>query len=289
MRISTLIISATLILATQIAKAEILANAEIGIKIPLAKKPSTRPMTVAYIPSLKRYYIADGGLAAMGSDLEAPLSKSLIHAYDTEGKYINSARPGYDNRSIYYNQNSNKLETITYNISSAGGFSPNTGLFSIDVAETGEIKDSSKDIFGFNPAFGDANTMPSFNPETNQYYAKQGRSNKVFVVDLKLREQVSEISLDLAKAGAAYDDVSDYFVAYSGVKGEELVLLDIDHKSVLIFDINGKYVNKCELPKDLKLRSHNHLNGTGYANDMLFVYNEPEGEFGTYYGFKVVK
>ena len=95
--------------------------------------------------------------------------------------------------------------------------------------------------------------------------------------------------MDLAKAGAAYDDVSDYFVAYSGVKGEELVLLDIDHKSVLIFDINGKYVNKCELPKDLKLRSHNHLNGTGYANDMLFVYNEPEGEFGTYYGFKVVK
>ncbi|MDP1766087.1 MAG: hypothetical protein Q8K83_04205 [Methylotenera sp.] len=289
MRISTAIFSIALTAALLPAHAEILSDAEIGIKIPLAKKPSTRPMTVAYIPGLKRYYIADGGLAPMGSEMEAPISKSQIHAYDDEGKYINSARPGYDNRSIYYNPNSKNLETITYNISSFGGFTPGTGIFSIDLTDTGEIKDTSADVFGFNPAFGDVNTMPSYNPETNQYYAKQGRSNKVLVVDLKQREHISEISLDLAKAGAAFDDVSDYFVAYSGVKGEELVLLDIDHKSVLIFDLSGKYVSKSALPKDLKLRSHNHHNGAGYANDMLFVYHESEGEFGTYYGFKVLK
>lgn len=289
MRISTAIFSIALAGALQPAHAAILPNAEVGIKIPLVQKPSTRPMTVAYIPGLKHYYIADGGLAPMASEFESATSKSQIHAYDDEGKYVNSSRPGYDNRSIYYNSNSNKLETITYNISSAGGFSPNTGIFSIDVTETGEVKDTSADIFGFNPAFGDVNTMPSFNPETNQYFAKQGRSNKVLVVDLKSREYVNEINLDLTKAGAAFDDVSDYFVAYSGVKGEELVLLDIDHKSVLIFDLSGKYVSKSELPKDLKLRSHNHLNGTGYANDMLFVYHESEGEFGTYYGFKVLK
>lgn len=289
MRISTAIFSIALAGALQPAHAAILPNAEVGIKIPLVQKPSTRPMTVAYIPGLKHYYIADGGLAPMASEFESATSKSQIHAYDDEGKYVNSSRPGYDNRSIYYNSNSNKLETITYNISSAGGFSPNTGIFSIDVTETGEVKDTSADIFGFNPAFGDVNTMPSFNPETNQYFAKQGRSNKVLVVDLKSREYVNQINLDLTKAGAAFDDVSDYFVAYSGVKGEELVLLDIDHKSVLIFDLSGKYVSKSELPKDLKLRSHNHLNGTGYANDMLFVYHESEGEFGTYYGFKVLK
>ncbi|MSP86303.1 MAG: hypothetical protein EXR38_00780 [Methylotenera sp.] len=288
MRISTVLLSLALTATCQVAQAEILASAQVGIKIPLAQKPSTRPMTVAHIASLKHYYIADGGLAPMGSEFEAPISKSLIHAYDNEGKYVNSSRSGYDNRSIYYNNNSHKLETITYNISSFGGFSPNTGIFSIDLAETGELKESSTDVFGFNPAFGDANTMPSYNAETNQYYAKQGRSNKVLVVDLKLREQVSEIDLDLTKAGAAFDDVSDYFVAYSGVKGEELALLDIDHKAVLIFDLSGKYVGKSELPKELKLRSHNHHNGAGYANDMMFVYNESEGEFGTYYGFKVL-
>ncbi|MES1987374.1 MAG: hypothetical protein V4440_04960, partial [Pseudomonadota bacterium] len=68
-----------------------------------------------------------------------------------------------------------------------------------------------------------------------------------------------------------------------------LELLDIDHKAVLVFDLTGKFIGKSELPKDLKLRSHNHLNGAGYANDMLFVYHESEGEFGTYYGFKVQK
>jgi hypothetical protein len=289
MRTSIALLSIALASMIQTAQAEILPEAQVGIKIALAKKPTTRPMTVAHIPGVKRYYIADGGLAPMISEFEAAMSKSLIHAYDDEGKYINSSRPGYDNRSIYYNPNSGKLETVTYNVSSDVGFSPNTGIYSIDLTETGDLKDTSGDVAGFNPAFGDAATMPSYNPDTNQYYAKQERGNKVLVVDLKSREKVSEIALDFTKAGVAFDEVSDHFVAYSGVKGEELVLLDIDHKAVLVFDLSGKYVGKSELPKDMKLRSQNHFNGTGYANDMLFVYHEPEGEFGTYYGFKVLK
>jgi len=289
MRTPKILLSITLLAVLQPVHAAVLVDAEVGIKIPLAQKPSTRPMTVAHIPGLKRYYIADGGLAPMASEFEAATSKSQIHAYDDEGKYVNSAKPGYDNRSIYYNPNSDKLETITYNISSDVGFSPNTGIYAIDLSETGDVKDSSNEVTQFNPAFGDAATMPSYNPETKQYYAKQERGNKVWVVDLKSREKISEIALDFTKAGVAFDDVSDHFVAYSGVKGEELVLLDIDHKAVLIFDLSGKYVGKSELPKNLKLRSQNHFNGTGYANDMLFVYNEPEGEFGTYYGFKVLK
>lgn len=289
MRVSVLLLSMTLLASAQIAQAEILPEAQLGIKIPLVKKPTTRPMTVAHIPALKRYYIADGGLAPMGNEMEAPYSKSEIHAYDENGKYVNSSSPGYDNRSIYYNPNTQKLETITYNISSDVGFSPNSGIFSIDLTESGELKNSSGEVFGFNPAFGDSATMPSFNAETNQYYAKQERCNKVLVVEAKSREKIKEIALDLTAAGVAHDDISDHFVGYSGIKGQEFVVLDVDHKAVLIFDLNGKYVGKSELPKDLKLRAQNHYNGTGYANDMLFVYHEPEGEFGTYYGFKVLK
>ena len=289
MRILNLLLSAALLASTHVAQAEIMPEAQIGIKIPLAKKPTTRPMTVAHIPSFKRYYIADGGLAPMGSEGEVPFSKSEIHAYDEEGKYLHSARPGYDNRSIYYNPNTARLETVTYNVSSDVGFSPNSGIYAIDLTENGDLKNSSNDISGFNPAFGDSATIPSYNPETNQYYAKQERGNKVWVVDTKSREKVREIMLDLAAAGAEHHDVSDHFIAFSGIKGEELVLLDVDHKAVLIFNLDGKYVGRSELPKDLKLRAQNHFNGTGYANDMLFVYHEPEGEFGTYYGFKVLK
>jgi hypothetical protein len=270
-------------------QAAIIAEAEIGIKIPLMQKSTTRPMTVAYIPGLKRYYIADGGLAPLATEFEAAVSKSQIHAYDDAGKYVNSAKPGYDNRSIYYNTNSRQLETITYNVSSDLGFSPNTGIYALDLSETGEIKNTSNEVAQFNPAFGDAATMPSYSAETNQYYAKQERGNKVWVVELKSREKISEIALDFTAAGVAHDDISDHFIAYSGIKGEELVLLDIDHKAVLIFDLNGKYIGKSELPKDLKLRAQNHYSGAGYANNMLFVLHESEGEFGTYYGFKVLK
>lgn len=289
MRVLTLLVSISLLASTQLALAEILPEAQVGIKIPLIKKPTTRPMTVAHIPALKRYYIADGGLAPMGGENEVAYSKSEIHAYDEDGKYVNSSRPGYDNRSIYFNPNTHKLETVTYNISSDVGFSPNSGIFSIDLTDTGELKDSSGDVFGFNPAFGDSATIPSYNPETNQYYAKQERGNKVWVVETKSREKISEIALDLTSASVAHDDVSDHFVGFSGVKGQELVMLDVDHKAVLIFDLAGKYVGKSELPKNLKLRAQNHFNGTGYANGMLFVFHEPEGEFGTYYGFKVLK
>jgi hypothetical protein len=289
MRLSNVLFSVALLTALQAAHAEILADAQVGIKIPLVKKPSTRPMTVAHIPGLKRYYIADGGLAPMASEYESATSKSQIHVYDDEGKFVSSAHPGYDNRSIYYNKNSDKLETITYNVSSDAGQSPNTGIYSLDLTETGDLKDTSNEVIQFNPAFGDAATMPSYNPDTNQYYAKQERGNKVWVVDLKSREKVSEIALDFTKAGVVHDEISAHFIAYSGIKGEELVLIDVDHKAALIFDLTGKYVGKSELPKDLRLRSQNHFNGTGYANDMLFVYHEPEGEFGTYYGFKVVK
>lgn len=277
------------LLANFALQAEVLPEALQGIKIALAKKPSTRPMTVAYVPNLKYYYIADGGLAPLGSETEAPISHSQIHAYDDKGKYINSAKPGYDNRSIYYNPNTKKLETITYNISTEVGFSPNTGIYSINLSDTGEVKETSDEIMQFNPAFGYANTMPSYDAANSRYFAKQGRSAVVFIVDPKLREKVSEITLDLAKAGAAFDDISDSFVAFTGVKGEELVVIDIDHKAALVFDVTGKFVAKSALPQALKLHSQNHYSGLGYANDMLFVLNENEGEFGTYYGFKVQK
>jgi hypothetical protein len=271
------------------SQAEVLPEAVVGIKIPITQKPSTRPMTVAYHPDLKRYYVADGGLAPLGSDTEAPISKSEIHAYDDAGKYINSAKPGYDNRSIYYNANSKKIETITYNVSSDVGFSPNTGIYSIDLSDTGEVKLSSGEVAQFNPAFGDSTTMPSYDAANKRYFAKQERGNKVFIVDPTKREKLGEINLELEKAGAKSDDISDHFIAYTGIKGNELVLIDVDHKAALVFDLAGKFVAKSELPKDMKLRAQNHYNGTGYANDMLFVYHESEGEFGTYYGFKVVK
>ncbi len=271
------------------SQAEILSEAEVGVKIPLIKKPTTRPMTMAYLPSNQHYYLADGGLAPMGSEFEAPISKSEVHAYTATGQYVNSAKPGFDNRSMYYNANSGKLETITYNISSAAGFLPNTGIFSLDVDEKGEVLTTSSDISQFNPAFGDAGTMPSYDPASNRYYAKQERSNLVYVVDSKQREKLSEIKLDFAKAQVAHDDVSDHFIGFTGVAGNELALLDVDHKAVLIFDLNGQFVGKSALPATLKLRSQNHFNGTGYSNGMLFVYHENEGEFGTYYGFKVVK
>ena len=267
--------------------ADVLPEAKSEIKITLTKKPTTRPMTVAFIPGQKKYYIADGGLAPLGSETEAPISKSLIHTYDQSGKYLSSTQAGFDNRSIFYNELTYQLTTITYNISSEAGFAPNTGIFSLDLDPQGNLKGTSKEVSNFNPAFGDSATMPSFDSKTNHYFAKQKRSDRVIIVDANTGNKLEEINLDLKSAGVVFDDLSDSFIASTGIDGEELAILDVDHKSILVFNTRGGYVGKSSLPKDIKLRAQNHYNGLGYTNNLFFIYNESEGEFGTYYGFRI--
>lgn len=287
MQFNTALLATACLLSFPAAQAQVLAEAELGVKIPLMQKPTSRPMTIAYMPYVSRYYIADGGFAPVPGD-DIPVSRSQVHVYSEDGKYLQSAKPGYDNRSIYFNPNTHQLELVTYNVSSGAGFTPNTGIFSLELTDSGDLKGTSGEVFGFNPAFGDAATMPSYDPTHKRYFAKQERSSKVWIIELDKREKVAEIALDLTAAGAAQDDISDHYIAYTGVPGEELALLDVDHKTVLVFDLNGKLVGKSKLPQTLRLRAQNHFNGLGYTNGMMFVYHEPEGEFGTYYGFKIL-
>jgi len=286
--IATSALFASLMLAPAV-QAEVLAEAKLNIKIPLAKAPSTRPMTVAYHPELKHYYVADGGLAPMGTEWSAPVSKSQVHAFTADGQYVNSAEPGYDNRSIYYNENTNNIETITYNISSDFGFAPNTGMYALETTEAGKIKDTSKEIIQFHAAFGDSFTMPTYDAQNKRYFAKQKRSNIVRIVDIEKDDPVGEINLDLDAASVKVDEISDSFIAFTGTKGEELALLGLDHRNILIFDLSGKFIARSAIPEGIKLRSKNYYNGLGYTNNMFFLYNEKEGEFGTYHGYQVLK
>ena len=242
---------------------EINKNAEFVFKIKLTKKPTTRPQTIAYIPGEKKYYVADGGLAARGSDYEAPISKSLIHTFDENGKYIESTRAGFDNRSIYFNDKTFKLETITYNVSTAAGFAPMTGIFSLELDEKGLLTAKSDVVSQPSASFGSAGTMPTYDSNNNLYYAKP----KVM-----------------------HHDVASHFIAFTGKPSEELILLDIDHKRFLIYNKDGKYQGSSELPKSLKIRAQNHFNGLGYTlNGYYFIYLDSDGEFGSYHAYKVLK
>lgn len=272
------------ILFTNSLFAAIKDKAELSFKIIMNKAPSTRPMTVAYIPEFKNYYIADGGLAPVGNEA---FSKSEIHVFNESGKYLKSFKPGFDNRSIYFNQKSKNLETVTYNVSSAVGFFPNTGIFKLALDDKGLLTNKSETVSNFNSNFGSASTMPYYDSGNNQYFAKQEKSDLVVVIDAESGDIKKEIHMDLNSANVQHHDVTDHFVAFSGKKDHELVLLDVDHKEFLIFNIEGKFIGKSTLPKDLKIRAKNHFNGIGYANDMYFIYIDSVSEFGTYYGFKI--
>ena len=282
-----LLLAALLLGHSLTSLAQVLPEAVTIMRMPLAVKPTSRPMTVAYEPNYSRYIVADGGFTAMPDEFGVVASKSQVHVYDANGLYVHSAKPGLSNRSVYYNPNLHRLESVTYNASSDMGFAPNTGVFSLEMTKDGRLTDNSETLSQPNKAFGKASTFASYDPANNQYYCKQERSNQVLIVKLDKDEPIGAIALDLDAAGAKTDDISEYWVAYTGIPGEELAALDVDHKCVLVFDLKGKFVGKSILPAHLKLRANNHFNGHGYANGMFFVYNENEGDFGTYYGFHI--
>ncbi len=285
-----LLLTCLTVLNTANLHAEINKNAEFIFKINLAKEPTTKPQTIAYVPVEKKYYVADGGLAARGSDYEAPISKSLIHTFDEKGKYLDSTRAGFDNRSIYFNQKTRNLEVITYNVSTAAGFAPMTGIFSLEIGDKGLLTAKSEVVSQPSASFGSAGTMPSHDPKNNLYYAKQENSNVVFVVDAKSKELKQEIKLDFDTPGVLHHDVASHFIAFTENPGEELILLDVDHKRFLIYDKDGKYQGASALPKSLKVRAQNHFSGLGYtSNGYYFVYIASDGEFGSYHAFKVLK
>ncbi len=281
------LLAALLVSASPNVLAQVLPEAQMGIRIPLAAKPTSRPMTVAYEPNYSRYIVADGGFTAMADESGIIASKSQVHVYDAKGQFIQSAKPGLSNRSVYFNPNKNRIESVTYNASSDVGFAPNTGVYALVMNKDGTLSNDTELLAQPNPAFGDASTFPTYDPGRDQYYAKQERSDRVLIVKLDRDKPVGEFKLDLVAAGARTDDISDHWVAFTGIPGEELALLDVDHKAVLVFDLSGKFVGKSLLPASLKLRANNHYNGHGFTNGMFFVYNEPEGEFGTYYGFRI--
>jgi DNA-binding beta-propeller fold protein YncE len=285
-----LLLTCLTVLNTANLHAEINKDAEFIFKINLAKEPTTKPQTIAYVPVEKKYYVADGGLAARGSDYEAPISKSLIHTFDEKGKYLDSTRAGFDNRSIYFNQKTRNLEVITYNVSTAAGFAPMTGIFSLEIGDKGLLTAKSEVVSQPSASFGSAGTMPSHDPKNNLYYAKQENSNVVFVVDAKSKELKQEIKLDFDTPGVLHHDVASHFIAFTEKPGEELILLDVDHKRFLIYDKDGKYQGASALPKSLKVRAQNHFSGLGYtSNGYYFVYIASDGEFGSYHAFKVLK
>ena len=276
------------LLSTSFAsQAGVLPEAQQALRVPLAVKPTSRPMTVAYVPDYKRYVVADGGFTAMPDEFGVVASKSQVHVYDEKGQYIHSAKPGLSNRSVYFNPNKHRVESVTYNASSDLGFQPNTGVFALEMDKEGRLTNNTETVSQPHKAFGKANTFASYDAANDQYYCKQDRSNQVLVVKLDKDEPVGVVTLDLAAAGAREDDISDFWVAYTGIAGEELAVLDVDHKAVLVFDLKGKFVGKSALPASMRLRANNHYNGHGYANGMFFVYHENEGEFGTYYGFRI--
>ena len=239
--------------------ADVLPEAKSEVKITLARKPTTRPMTVAFIPGQKKYYIADGGLAPLGSETEAPISKSLIHTYDQSGKYVASTQAGFDNRSIFYNELSFQLTTITYNVSSEAGFAPNTGIFSLDLDSQGILKGGFLSIHCIDNVINNVEGLTFINITSNS--AMLIWNSPINLYDYNL------------------NDIPDITYNIYQYKNNEWILLKKNYKNKFynINNINTTSIrikistnnNECGLIIELKLPSNNKQYKISYMYDNI--------------------
>ena len=69
-----------------------------------------------------------------------------------------------------------------------------------------------------------------YDSKNNLYYAKQEKSNIVYVLEAKSKKLKKEIKLDYKTPKVMHHDVASHFIAFTGKVGEELILLDVDKK-----------------------------------------------------------
>lgn len=285
-KIIIFIIGFCLFVTKQACAIEIINPDMEKIKIPHAVAHSSKPSSILYSPKFKKYYIANGGRGVVQDGRSPPYSTSELNIYSSDGQYIKSLVPGFNMRNIY--MLNDEINISTYNSSAQAGFMPNSGEYQFNLDSDGLSVLESKDVYGVKSSLGDPSAQVVCIIK-NECWTKQPRSNKIIVVDMATDKVLKTIELDLAEAGVDILSLSDTWVGYTGVVGYEIVIPSIDDKKVLFFSNDGKYRGFSKLPDYIKLRSENHFNGFGYTNGLMFVFDFSKTEYGTFYGFEVLR
>lgn len=227
--------------------------------------PGTRGAGVAWHPVQKKYY------AVFAGNAEYPLA-----LFDVKGKLLSEEdlTAMIDTRGIWYDPVS---KTIAGNGYGEGGW------FNYKINSTGVPSDYNIKIEGMNQP--DAQSVGAYNPAVKQVLFLYG--DQVLFYDNKGQVKDSvEIHWGLKKGededeiGSA-DDYNLTTVVYTGIKGQELGLLNTTLSQVELYDIKTGYLSKTfSLPDDAVTES---MFNFAYTNGMYWLFNMEER---TWTGYK---
>lgn len=207
---------------------------------------------VTYDPVRKLYY------ASMAGNVAFPFA-----VFNTKGERISDyeLEAKFDVRGLWYNKNTGKIEANGYN---------DFGIISYILDSKG-IPVGTKQIFsGMTQPM--ENSVGVYDPAGNQivYYSDYAFHfyNRATGEETKTLED------------GLYETYADFTLAYTGIPGKELALLDIDNGEVLLFDIKtAAHTGTLSLPFTLDLEERMNF---AYANGYFWFFDTVAREWSGY-------
>lgn len=219
------------------------------LKLSLQSMDGTNGCAVAWNPDKKLYYTVVAG------NVDYP-----IDIFTEAGMWISSLKSGVDNRGLWYNSKSGRLEARS-----------NDGqLYAYSFKENGEPINPEQIRDEVGPA--DQNVGTFFKGLV--YYYGAGIVTSISAKGKKMR-----IPLTLAADNGGYNR---YSMGFTGVKNYEIVLHNYQNKNLEFYNLKGKKTSTISLPDEIP---HAEQFRFSFANNCVWFYDV---DTRTWSGYKIL-
>lgn len=239
------------------------ASLQETMTLQLPTDPGARASSIAWHPTLKRYYAPKSGNASYSMGI-----------FDPKGNLVSppGLQTDFDIRGFWYNP---KLKTFC-----ANGYN-DLGWITYKIDKDGIPTGVIHDVEYMNQP--DVHSVGSFDAKNNYVYFLKGQW--VIAYNASKFDEVKKIRLyinaknekDADIWGALYDanttpeDVNYTTIIYTGIPKAEFALLNVDEKTIDYYDLNTGYMTKSsKLPADAPAET---MLCFSYANDIFWLFD----------------
>ncbi|MDD3858712.1 MAG: hypothetical protein PHW83_00820 [Bacteroidales bacterium] len=246
---SLLVITSALLLSQPLSKAQ----KEFTYKF--VSTNGTNASAVVWHPEKNLYFTVIAG--NVGFPLEA---------FDEKGISVYSEEIKIDCRGMWYNPKTKNIEVNGYD---------NNGWASVEFNEKFNYHELNSICSGMKQP--DANVCGTYYSKKKSVIFLNEVDLSIDVYNYKNPEKVAKITLQLRA-----DNLEPYnttTVGYTGVKGFEFVLLNVDKHQLDFFNSKGDFAGSTELPVSATV---SYLFKFSYTNDRVFLYDKEERTWTAY-------
>ncbi|HNQ66977.1 MAG TPA: hypothetical protein PKN32_01250 [Bacteroidales bacterium] len=251
------LVCSLLVMTSAILLSQPLSKATKDISYKFVSSSGTNASAVVWHPEKQLYFTVIAGNASFP-----------LEAFDEKGKSVYSEEINIDCRGMWYNPTTKNIEVNGYD---------NNGWASIIFNEKFNFHEVKTICSGMKQP--DANVCGTYYTKKKSVIFLNEKDLCIDVYNYKNPGKVKKIKLQLRSDNL--DPYNTTTVAYTGKKGFEFVLLNVDKYQLDYFDSKGQFAGSTTLPKTAIV---SYMFKFAFANDRVFLYDK---EVRTWTAFKV--